>query len=96
MCLGVPMVVVESDGFSALCARGDEKRSVSLMLVGPQAPGTRLLVHIDSAIRTLDEEEARLIDEALRGLDAALRGEDFDDHFADLIGREPQLPDHLR
>ncbi len=96
MCLGVPMVVVESDDFSALCARGDEKRRVSLMLVGPQPPGTRLLVHIDSALRTLDEDEARLIDEALRGLEAALRGEDFDSHFADLIGREPQLPDHLR
>jgi hydrogenase expression/formation protein HypC len=96
MCLGVPMVVVESDDFSALCERGEEKRRVSLMLVGPQAPGTRLLVHIDSAIRALDEEEARQIDEALRGLEAALHGEDFDSHFADLIGREPQLPDHLR
>ena len=55
-----------------------------------------MLVHIDTAIRTLDAEEARQIDDALRGLEAAMRGESFDDHFADLINREPQLPEHLR
>jgi hydrogenase expression/formation protein HypC len=96
MCLGVPMRIIEGDEVSALCARGDETRRVSMLLVGAQAPGTQLLIHIDTAIRVLDAQEAQLIDDALRGLDAALRGEEFESLFADLIDREPQLPEHLR
>lgn len=96
MCLGVPMSVVECDEVSALCRRGDDTRRVSMLLIGAQPPETMVLVHIDTAIRTLEADEARLIDDALRGLDAAMRGENFDDMFADLINREPQLPEHLR
>jgi hydrogenase expression/formation protein HypC len=96
MCLGVPMTVIESNEVSALCARGDERRRVSLLLVGPQPVGAQLLIHIDTAVRILDAEEAALIDQALDGLAAAMRGEDFHSAFADLIDREPQLPDHLR
>ncbi|WP_298353816.1 HypC/HybG/HupF family hydrogenase formation chaperone [Rhodoblastus sp.] len=96
MCLGVPMTILEADEFSALCARGDERRRVSLLLVGPQEAGTRVLVHIDSAIRVLEEEEAAQLDRALDGLAAALRGENFEDAFADLIERGPQLPGQLR
>jgi hypothetical protein len=44
----------------------------------------------------LAEEEAGLIAAALTGLEAALAGESFEQHFADLIDREPQLPAHLR
>ena len=96
MCLGVPMRIVEGDAFSALCARGDEQRRVSMLLIGAQAPETFVLVHIDTAIRFLEADEARLIEDALQGLEAAMRGEDFESAFADLIGREPQLPEHLR
>jgi hydrogenase expression/formation protein HypC len=96
MCVGVPMRIVEGDEVSALCVRDDDSRRVSMLLIGAQEPGTQVLVHIDTAIRVLDAREARLIDDALRGLDAALRGESFDRMFADLIDREPQLPEHLR
>jgi hydrogenase expression/formation protein HypC len=96
MCLGVPMTVIESDEVSALCARGEETRRVSVLLVGQQPPGAKLLIHIDSAVRVLDDEEAALIDQALVGLEAAMRGDDFENAFADLINREPQLPEHLR
>ena len=96
MCLGIPMQVIEGGDMSALCVRGDETRRVSLLLTGAQRPGTHLLVHIDTAIRVLDEEEAGLIENALQGLAAALRGENCDEHFADLLGREPELPAHLR
>ncbi len=96
MCVGVPMRIIEGDEVSALCARDDDSRRVSMLLIGAQEPGTQVLVHIDTAIRVLDAQEARLIDDALRGLEAALRGESFDALFADLIDREPQLPRHLR
>ena len=96
MCLGVPMRIIEGDEMSALCVRGDEQRRVSLLLVGPQPNGTQVLVHIDTAVRVLDADEAALIDRALDGLAAAMRGEDFKSAFADLTDREPRLPEHLR
>ena len=96
MCLGVPMTVIEGDGFTALCARGEETRRVAMVLVGAQPAGTRILVHIDSAVRVLAPEEADAIERALEGLAAAVEGRDFDHRFADLIVREPTLPDHLR
>lgn len=95
MCLGVPMTVVESDGFTALVSRGPETRRVSVLLVGAQPAGARLLIHIDSAVRVLDPDEAEAIDRALEGLAAALDGRAFDHLFADLIDREPELPAHL-
>jgi len=95
MCLGVPMTVVESDGFTALVSRGPETRRVSVLLVGAQPAGTRLLIHIDSWVRVLDPDEAEAIDRALEGLAAALDGRAFDHLFADLIDREPELPAHL-
>ena len=96
MCLGIPMVVVEGDEFSALAVRGEERRRVSMLLVGAQPIGPKVLVHIDSAVRVLDDDEAEMIDRALEGVAAALAGEGFDHLFADLVGREPQLPDFLR
>ncbi len=96
MCLGVPMSIVEGDDISALCQRGAEQRRVSLLLVGAQPVGTQVLVHIDTAVRVLEADEAALIDRALDGLAAAMRGEEFESAFADLVDREPQLPEHLR
>jgi hydrogenase expression/formation protein HypC len=96
MCLGLPMTIVETDGTSALCAFRGEQRRVSMLLLSNPPVGAKVLVSIDTAIRVLDEEEARLIADAIEGLNAALEGEDCDRFFADLIDREPQLPAHLR
>jgi hydrogenase expression/formation protein HypC len=96
MCLGLPMMIVETDGVSALCEFQGEQRRVSMLLLSNPPVGSRVLVYIDTAIRLLDEEEARLIADAILGLGAALNGEDCDRFFADLIDREPQLPEHLR
>ncbi len=96
MCLGIPMEIIEGDEIAALCRRGTETRRVSMLLVGRQTPGTQVLVHIDRAVRVLDEAEADAIGRAIDGLEAALNGEDFEHLFADLIDREPQLPEHLR
>lgn len=96
MCLGLPMTIVETDGLSALCVYGMEQRRVSVMLLSNPPVGARVLVYIDTAVRLLDDEEARLIGDAIEGLEAALNGENCDRFFADLIDREPQLPEHLR
>jgi hydrogenase expression/formation protein HypC len=96
MCLGVPMTVLTGSEHCALCGRGEEMRQVSLMLVGPLPAGTRVLVHIDTAVRVLDSAEAEAIDRALEGVAAALEGRAFEHLFQDLIDREPELPAHLR
>lgn len=96
MCLGLPMTIMETDGVTALCERRGERRRVSVLLLGEVPVGTSVLVFIDSAVRVLDAEESRRIDDALDGLAAALNGESFEHLFADLIDREPQLPEFLR
>lgn len=97
MCLGLPMRVQSCDDRFALCeGRGDTRR-VDMALVGPQSPGTWVLVFIDAAREVLDDVAAARIDAALDGLEAVLAGStDVARHFADLVGREPQLPPHLR
>jgi hydrogenase expression/formation protein HypC len=96
MCLGVPMTIVETNGMCALCERRGERRQVSVLLLDQPPVGAQVLVFIDNAVRLLDAEEARQIDNAIDGLAAACNGEDFDHLFADLIDREPELPEHLR
>ena len=71
MCLGVPMTIVEIDGFTARCeARGIE-RSVSLFLLQHESlgEGDRVMVHVGNAIQKMSVEEAdaawELIDEML-------------------------------
>ena len=97
MCIGVPVRVMAAGANQASCEGRGGRACVDLALVGPQAAGTWLLASQGRAIRVLTEEEARHIDDALDALEAALAGEgDLDRYFADLVGREPQLPDHLR
>jgi len=96
MCLGVPMTIIETNDVSALCERRGERRLVSVLLLDRPPVGAQVLVFIDNAIRLLDAVEARQIDDAIDGLAAACNGEDFDHLFADLINREPELPEHLR
>ena len=96
MCVGIPMRVIEGDDVGALCERHGAARRISMLLVGAQPSGTYVLTHLDSAIRVIDETEARLIDDALAGLANAVEGDAFEHLFADLVNREPQLPEHLR
>ena len=96
MCIGLPMRVLEGDDMTALCERAGGVTRLSMLLVGALPKGAYVLAHLGSAIRVIDAEEARLIDEALLGLAEAVEGGDFLARFADLIDREPQLPEHLR
>jgi len=97
MCLGIPMRVVTSDSGGAIVRRqSGEERLVSLMLVGPQPPGTPLLIHIDTALRVLSEDEVPLIENALAAIEAAGAGAPFEHLVQDLVDRTPELPPHLR
>ena len=98
MCIGIPMQVMEVGFGRALCrgTNGDE-RWIDTLLVGDPAPGSWLLVFIDAAREVIDEARAMQVRDALLAVDMAMRGETQVDHlFADLINREPQLPDFLK
>ncbi len=96
MCIGIPMRVVESEPGFAWCEGRGERRRVDTALVGTVKPGQWLLVFLDAAREVLEEARAAEIDDALNALEAALRGEALDGYFADLVDREPMLPEHLR
>lgn len=97
MCIGIPMQVTEVDGPYAWCEGRNGRRRIDTLLVGAVGPGDWLLTFLDSAREILDAERAALVNAALDALERVAAGEgDIDDCFADLVGREPQLPDFLR
>lgn len=97
MCLGIPMQVVETEGVFAWCYGRNGRQRINTMLVGDVVPGQWLLTFLDTAREAIDAERALLVNSALDALDLAATGNnDFDSCFADLINREPQLPDFLR
>lgn len=97
MCIGLPMRVLECDGARALCEGQGERRSIDMMLVGEQAPGTWVLVFLDAAREVISAEHAALVGQALDALGLAMTGSTAVDHlFPDLAGREPELPSHLK
>ena len=97
MCIGIPMKVVESFKGYAICDGQGERRRIDLQLVGDQPEGTWLLTFLDAAREVITEEDAAKIGDALQALRLALSGDTNVDHlFADLIDREPKLPEHLQ
>lgn len=61
MCLGIPMQVLEVDGFTARCEAKGVEREVSLFMLQdePVAPGDYVMIHVGYAIQKMTEEEAR-------------------------------------
>ncbi len=97
MCVGLPMQVIEPRGRYALCRCGEEVREVDMILVGEQEAGAWVLVFLDAAREVITAEQAAKTADALQALALVMRGETSVDHlFADLIGREPELPPHLK
>lgn len=99
MCIGIPMQVIESGEGYALCRARDrnETERVDTLLVGDLAPGSWVLIFLGAAREVLDETTAFQISDALTALDMAMQGDHSIDHlFADLVDREPQLPDFLK
>ena len=97
MCIGVPMRVLERGTGRARCEGRGVEESLDLMLVGDQPVGTWVLAFRGTAMRVMSSAEARETTAALDALDAVLAGDDdVDMHFADLVDREPMLPEHLK
>ena len=97
MCIGVPMQVVSTANGRAVGEGRGQRESLDLMLVGEQPVGTWVLAFCGAARRVLSEDEARQTNAALDALEAVLAGDsDVNVHFADLVDREPILPEHLK
>lgn len=97
MCVGVPMQVVEPAERHAWCHGREGRRLIDLSLLGPQPEGTWLLTFAGAGREVLTAEAAARIDLALDALALVLSGDasGIEAGFADLVGREPQLPAHL-
>jgi hydrogenase expression/formation protein HypC len=97
MCLGIPMQVLGFDGDYAVCVRDDEQQLIDTILVGKPDIGAWVLVFLDTAREIISSEQAAIIQDALQALTLTLQGDTNIDHlFADLVNREPQLPEFLR
>ncbi len=102
MCIGVPMRITEIAEGTALCQARDnsETQRIDTLLVGDVPVGTWVLVFLGAAREVLDETAAHQISDALAALDIAMHGNgspgQIDHLFADLVDREPQLPDFLK
>jgi hydrogenase assembly chaperone HypC/HupF len=98
MCIGIPMRVVEvEDEYFVWCDGRNGRMRINTMLIDAVQPGDWLLTFLDSAREAIDDERAAMINAALTGLERVAAGQDdFEECFADLINREPQLPEFLR
>jgi hydrogenase expression/formation protein HypC len=61
MCLGIPMQVLEVDGYTVRCEAKGVEREVSLFLLQdePVVPGDYVMVHVGYAIQKMTEADAR-------------------------------------
>jgi hydrogenase expression/formation protein HypC len=105
MCLGIPMRVERAGEGRADCVGRHGQGAIDTTLIGDVEPGDWLLTWLGAARSRLDAAEAARIELALDALVAAQRAaaagaaaQPFDAalFFPDLIGREPELPAHLK
>ena len=107
MCIGVPLqVLTVADGPQAWCvdpqnADAGQGEWLDMSLVGAQPPGTWVLAFQGAARHVMDAESAVQARAGRQALAAAMRGgagsgAEIDALFADLVGRTPELPPHLR
>lgn len=98
MCLGIPMQVIEVRENTALCEGRNGTQVINTMLLGQVEEGQWLMTFLDFGREVIDAGRAALVNAALDGLQAMSEGGEvnLDVYFADLVNREPVLPDFLR
>jgi hydrogenase expression/formation protein HypC len=96
MCIGRPVRVLQSGEGFALCDDAGDHCRIDMRLVGDQPVGAWVLVFMDAAREVLTESRAHQIRNALAALQAAAVGDPVEHLFADLIDREPTLPEFLQ
>lgn len=98
MCIGIPMQVLEVASGRALCADGEQRLWVDVRLIDEVPVGGWLLVFAGAARERISVERAAQVSNALQALRLCEQGggAEIDTLFADLVGREPQLPPHLQ
>jgi len=93
MCLSIPMQIVALEGPDLAIVERRQgtsllREQVNLMLIGPQPPGTWILVALGLAREVLDDQERVLIEDALAALTSSWAGSyDSSQHFTDLSSR---------
>lgn len=99
MCLGIPYEIVEPGFLTAWARARHDEAWIDMSLVGDQPAGTHVLVFLGAAREVISADRAADIANALEAVRLVMAGEDpagIDHLFADLVDREPQLPEHLR
>ncbi|MGD9917505.1 MAG: HypC/HybG/HupF family hydrogenase formation chaperone [Paenirhodobacter sp.] len=96
MCLGIPVQLIAVEGIRGEVLENGAPGLIDLSLTPEAVPGDWLLSFLGAARAVIPAEEAQKISAALGGLAALMAGGDLGDAFADLEGREPQLPPHLQ
>jgi hydrogenase expression/formation protein HypC len=98
MCIGAPLQVIQADGCFAWCEADGQRERLDMILVGEQLPGTWVLAFQGSARQVLSALEAGQMQQGRKALAAVMNGDEagIDGFFADLVGRTPELPAHLR
>nr|CRH04383.1 Hydrogenase expression/formation protein hupF [Candidatus Magnetococcus massalia] len=76
MCLGVPVKVVESGEFTAVCEGRHGLEEVNMMLTGPQPVGSWVVSYLGSAREVLEEADALAIRAAMDELTRAVNGDE--------------------
>ncbi|MEA3639597.1 MAG: HypC/HybG/HupF family hydrogenase formation chaperone [Lamprobacter sp.] len=81
MCMGIPMQILEINGFGARCEAKGFEREVSLLMLDPEdlAVGDFVVIHLGHAIEKISAERAAdawsVYDEMLAAEDTAVGGE---------------------
>jgi hydrogenase expression/formation protein HypC len=95
------MQVIRADAHSAVCQSRNGIERIDTLRTGALQAGQWVLAALGSAREVIDAGRAAQVEDALTALDAILAGSGDSEalvnaHFADLVNREPQLPDFLR
>ncbi|EIJ43157.1 hydrogenase assembly chaperone HypC/HupF [Beggiatoa alba B18LD] len=79
MCLGIPMQVVEINGFNARCQAKGVERDINLFMLQHDMPvaGEYVMVHVGYALQKMTEQDAQTTWELLDEIANAQANEPF-------------------